>query len=434
MSAKQNDNKNKHAPLNEMLLLEHEADGALDTIFAPVKANLKMFGTILKDSAKLIGGDLGFLVKLTFGRLKSLADLQEMKKDNNRRRKDLLGNISKNSDALMDSWPGGKITSMMVAPGLFFTTTALSGMGKITSKEFRDEVGTYGLNQVPILGLLFGADPDREYQFQKDISRCEPGEKGAKCMDSAFARLSGSSRDSKPSGLSLLAQKINSIFLFAGHELEGSILVEGDDTDDTKIPNLSKEQYNAYATEIKKRIDAELTEARTKWIEGQKQYFDKIIGEATNVISLNTSLAATNDSKEFFAILEKLKQTAGEEMKDLDIEKIKTTFADTGSKLMEDEKSMEQIQKSFEEEGIEETQEALESKIEEIVLSSFKGTFLQEMSGALADYYDEVYTTISGGISADQKKVLIKDELGKEYMSMVDSYGKKLQDALSNLK
>ena len=203
MSAKQNDNKKKPAPLNEGLLLEHAADGALEAIFAPVKANLKVFGTILQDSAKLIGGDLGFLVKLTFGRLKSLQDLKEMKKDNNRRRKDLLGNISKNSDALMDSWPNGKITSMMVAPGLFFTTTTLSGMGKITSKEFRDEVGTYGLNQVPILGLLFGRNPDREYQFQKDISRCEPGEDGAKCMDSAFAKLSGSLPDEKPSGLSL---------------------------------------------------------------------------------------------------------------------------------------------------------------------------------------------------------------------------------------
>ena len=101
---------------------------------------------------------------------------------------------------------------------------------------------------------------------------------------------------------------------------------------------------------------------------------------------------------------------------------------------MEDEKSMEQIQKSFEEEGIEETQETLKSKIEEIVLSSFKGTFLQAMSGALADYYDEVYTTISGGISDEQKKILVKDEQGKEYMDMVDGYGKKLQAALSNLK
>ena len=157
-------NKNTSKQLIERgLILESDlADGALDTIFGSVKANLKTFGTILQDSAKLIGGDIGFLVKLTFSRLKSLDEYSDMRKNNNRRRKDLLGSISKNSDALLDSWPDGKITSMMIAPGLFFTTSALSGMDKITSKEFRDEVGTYGFNQVPYINMLFGADSDRE--------------------------------------------------------------------------------------------------------------------------------------------------------------------------------------------------------------------------------------------------------------------------------
>jgi hypothetical protein len=76
----------------------------------------------------------------------------------------------------------------------------------------------------------------------------------------------------------------------------------------------------------------------------------------------------------------------------------------------------------------------LEKKLEEIVLSSFKGTFLQELRGALSDYYEDVHTIITGGISTDQKKSLSADELGKEYISMVDSYEKKLKDALSNLK
>ena len=436
MSATDKNKQTKSELLNEMLLLEHPGDGALDTIFAPVKANLKMFGAVLQDSAKLIGGDIGFLVELTFGRLKSLQDLKQMKLDNSRRRKDLLGSISKNSDALMDSWPGGKVTSMMVAPGLFFTTSALSGMGKITSREFREEAGRYGLNGIPILGLLFGGE-DRQWQITQDLSRCEPGEAGAECTAKAWANFMQSPQEDKPSGLSALALKINKIFLFAGHELEGNVLVEGEDAEDKgpKEPvELSKEQYAGFIAEIKKRIDEDLAAARAKWVEQEKEYFDKVIAEATNVIALNTSLAGTNNSKEFFAILEKLKQAAGEEMKDLDLEKMKTTFADTGAKLIEDEKSMEQIQKSFEEEGIEETQETLKSKIEEIVLSSFKGTFLQKMSGALADYYDEVYTTISGGISDEQKKILITDEQGKEYMEMVDGYGKKLQDALSNLK
>ncbi len=437
MSATDKNKQTKSELLNEMLLLEHPGDGALDTIFAPVKANLKLFGAVLQDVGKLIGGDIGFLVELTFGRLKSLQELKQMKLDNSRRRKDLLGSISKNSDALTDSWPDGKITSMMVSPGLFFTTTTLSGMGKITSREFREEAGRYGLNGVPVLKLFFGGE-DKQWQITQDLSRCTPGTpEGDACVAKAWANFNSSPGEKSPSGLNKLALAINKIFLFAGHELEGNVLFEGDDTEDKepKEPvELSKEQYAGFIAEIKKRIDEDLAEARAKWVEQEKEYFDKVIAEATNVIALNTSLAGTNNSKEFFVILEKLKQAAGEEMKDLDLEKMKTTFTDTGAKLLEDEKSMEQIRKAFEEEDIEETQEALDSKIEEIVLSSFKGTFLQKMSGALADYYDEVYTTISGGISDEQKKILIKDEQGKEYMDMVDGYGKKLESALSNLK
>lgn len=429
--------KNKNNILlthDEDILLESDlSDGALGTIFGPVKANLQKFGTILQDSAKLIGGDLGYLVKLTFGRLKSLNDLKEMKNDNNRRRKDLLSSISKNSDDLMDSWPDGKITSMMISPGLFFTTAGLSGMGKITSKEFREEVGTYGLNQVPILSKLFGANEDNQYQIMKDISRCEPGD--AECMDIAWKRFSGTGtgKDRAPSGLSALALKINSIFLFAHYDVEGPLMFEGEE-ESKSIPELTPEQYASYASELKNIIDEELKEERSKWIEGQNVYFEKIVTEASNVITLNAKLASTNNSKEFFSVLEQLKKSAGDEMKDLNIENIKSTFKETSNKLRDDEDSMSKIKKSFEEEKVEATEENLASKLEEIVLSSFKGSFLQELKGALTDYYEEVYTIITGGLSTDQRKLIAKDPMAKEYLSVIDSHEKKLKEALSNLK
>lgn len=429
-------NKNTSEQLLERrLILESDlADGALDTIFGPVKANLQTFGTILKDSAKLIGGDIGFLVKLTFSRLKSLDEYSRMRKDNNRRRKDLLGSISKNSDALMDSWPDGKITSMLIAPGLFFTTSALSGMDKITSKEFRDEVGTYGLNQVWPLSIMFGGEPDREYRVMQDISRCEPGD--AQCMDKAWERFSSSlNKDKNKSSLNQLATKINKIFLFAGNEILGDTILEGEETGETDgPPDLSEEQYKMYADRVKQEIDKSLEEEREKWFKGQKKYFEKIIEEASNVIKINTTLAATQDSKEFFLTLEKLKKTAGDEMKDLDVNKLQTAFIDIGKKIKDDKDSMEKIKKSFEDEKIEETEENLTKKLEEITLSSFKGTFLQELKGVLTDYYEEVYTTITGGVTPEQKKIIVKDPYGKEYLSTIDLYEKKLKDALSNLK
>ena len=67
-------------------------------------------------------------------------------------------------------------------------------------------------------------------------------------------------------------------------------------------------------------------------------------------------------------------------------------------------------------------------------MSSFKGTFLQELKGVLTDYYEEVYTTITGGVTPEQKKIIVKDPYGKEYLSTIDLYEKKLKDALSNLK
>ena len=83
---------------------------------------------------------------------------------------------------------------------------------------------------------------------------------------------------------------------------------------------------------------------------------------------------------------------------------------------------------------LEETEENLTKKLEEITLSSFKGTFLQELKGVLTDYYEEVYTTITGGVTPEQKKTIVKDPYGKEYLSTIDLYEKKLKDALSNLK
>ena len=264
-----------------------------------------------------------------------------------------------------------------------------------------------------------------------DVSRCEPGD--TDCMDRAFAKLSQSPEKDKPGTLSALANSINKIFLFANHEIAGISLMEGEE-ETSSIPELSAEQYQAYAAKFKEEVDKALVEPRSTWIESQKKYFDKIVKEAANVISLNTSLASASTSKEFFAILGKLKSAAGDEMKDLDIGKLQSSFSDIGKKIKDDEESMKKIKKSFEDEKIEETEENLTKKLEEITMSSFKGTFLQELKSALTDYYEEVHTTITGGVTPEQKKLLVNDPLGKEYLSTIDLYEKKLKDALSNLK
>jgi hypothetical protein len=419
-----NTEKYKHL-LEEGLILESDlADGSLQKIFGPVKQNLGKFGSIIADSAKLIGGDIGFLVKLTFGRLQTLKDLKRMDEQNNARRGKYLKSIAEKSDNLMDQWPDGKITSMLVAPGLFFTSSALSGVQKVTSPEFRSMVGEFGFNQVPILGRFFD-DSNNSATLFGALASCEPGD--GECMRRA---LSGSAKESGGI-LSRLATKINSIFLISHHSPEGQTLLEGEET--VEANELTEEQEKYLLQEIKSSIDSHLEDSRRAYMDGKKKYYDKIIKEATMVISLNSELAATNEVKTFLAALEKLQKLGGDAV-DIDIEKVKSGMSSLSGKIKEDETSMKEIQKTFEEENIEQTEENLNNKLEEIVLSSMKSQFLQALRESLSDYYETVYTKVSGGIEKSKLKVLAKDSHGKEFVELVNEYEKKLKEALSKLE
>lgn len=419
-----NTEKYKHL-LEEGLILESDlADGSLQKIFGPVKQNLGKFGSIIADSAKLIGGDIGFLVKLTFGRLQTLKDLKRMDEQNNARRGKYLKSIAEKSDNLMDQWPDGKITSMLVAPGLFFTSSTLSGVQKVTSPEFRSMVGEFGFNQVPILGRFFD-DSNNSATLFGALASCEPGD--GECMRRAF------SSPAKESGgiLSRLATKINSIFLISHHSPEGQTLLEGEET--VEANELTEEQEKYLLQEIKSSIDSHLEDSRRAYMDGKKKYYDKIIKEASMVISLNSELAATNEVKTFLAALEKLQKLGGDAV-DIDIEKVKSGMSSLSGKIKEDETSMKEIQKTFEEENIEQTEENLNNKLEEIVLSSMKSQFLQALRESLSDYYETVYTKVSGGIEKSKLKVLAKDSHGKEFVELVNEYEKKLKEALSKLE
>lgn len=419
--------------LDKGLMLESDlADGSLKKIFGPVKQNLGKFGAILSDSAKLIGSDIGFLVKLTFSRLKKLEDIKAMEDKHNQNRRKYLDSISKNSDELMNSWPDGKITSMMVAPGFFFTSSALTGVQKVTSPQFRSMVGEFGFNQVPGLDIFFGEDKAGSRNAFAALAACEPGD--GECMAKALA-AGGSGGGEKQGMLSKLATKINSIFLISHHELDGSLIYEGEEEEvqDNDDVQLTKEQEEFFLKELKKLIDSHLADGRKKFLEGQKKYYDKIVKEAEGVISLNSSLASTQDSKEFVEILEKLKKLGGDAV-DLDVDKIKSGAQDLAKKIKDDEKSMKEIEKTFDEEKIEKTEENLNNKIEELVLSSLKSQFLVALREVLSEYYEDVYSTISGGLEKEQIKELEKDPSGKQYTDLVAEYEKKLKEALSKLE
>ena len=132
--------------------------------------------------------------------------------------------------------------------------------------------------------------------------------------------------------------------------------------------------------------------------------------------------------------MEKLKKIGGDQANDVDPQKIQQGMVDLGKKIREDEKSMKQIKKDFEKEKIEPTEKELAKKVEEIVLSSMKSQFLQELKNSMTDYYEEVYTTISGGVGTEELKILAKDEQGKEFVEQVTEHQKKLKDAISKIE
>lgn len=410
-------------------------DGMLEDIFAQNLANLKKFGEVLRDSAKLIGSDIGFLVKLTFSRLKKVEQIKQMKEAHFGKRKELLKSISSKSNELMDTWPDGKITSMMVAPGLFFTTEALSGMGKVTSSEFRQAIGEFGFDGIPVLGpLVFGKDKSGGKNPFAAMQACEPGD--GECMKRAFdGMFGGGGGGGEDKGvLSKLATSINNIFLISHYEPEGIPLFEGEEPEDNEPVELTKEQEKFIRMMILQEINKHLEETRQAFLEDQTKYYDKVIQEAEKVLTLNSVLAGAESSKDFVAALDKLKKMGGDSAPPIDIQKVKEGMSQMASKVLEDEESMKEIKKEFEEDDVEPTEDEVNAKVEEVVLSSMKGQFLQELKNSMTDYYEEVYSTISGGVGTEELKILSKDEQGKEFVDQVESYQKKLKEAISKLE
>lgn len=425
------------AQIDEMpyLIVEtSHTDGMLEDIFAKNMENLKKFGEVLQASTKLIGGDIGFLVKLTFSRLKSVEAVANMKKEHFGKRKELLKTISTKSDELMDQWPDGKITSMMVAPGVFFTSSALNGMGKVTSPEFREAIGEFGFAEIPVLGpLVFGKQQGTNPFSQ--MAKCEPGD--GECMASAFAALSkggGGGSGEEKGLLSKLATSINNIFLISHAEIGGHVLLEADDDEDApEEVKLTQEQEGFIKKEIAAAVQKHFKELRAEYFESQEKYYDKIVEEAHAVLSLNSQLTGATDAKSFLEALDGLKKVGGDKASDIDTEKIKTTMGELAEKIRKDEKSMKQIEKDFEKNKTEKTEENVNQKVEELVLSSMKSSFLQEIKNNMTDYYEEVYTTVSGGVGTDELKILKKTEEGAEFVEMVDKYQGKLKEAIDKM-
>lgn len=413
-----------------ILLTENTyADGALKTIFAPVGASMKKFGTVLKDSAKLIGTDINALLVLTFGGLKSPRERKRFMKQWKGDRKKYIDSVNSNSNALMESWPGGKVTSMMIAPGLFFTSTALNGVGTVTSENFRSEIGKMGFAEVPFFGRFFAKKELEGPEFWRKLKQdMETDGDWAEAGENIDKRIQGWLKAGNKEENETWFEKINHIFLWAHHEPKGSMLAEGDEGDDQEI-ELLKKKFEEFAI---RQIEEDWPIDRKEMLAKRQKHFDEITNNAEKVISLNSTLAATQDHKEFFKTLKSMGKMMGEES-ELDVGKIESEFQNMGKKIKDDEASMKELKKEFEEAKEEPTEKAIQDKISVIVINQIKGQFLPKMKESLIDYYDDVYDMISEGLEKSQMKIISKDPYGKALVDQISEHKKKLDTALTKL-
>ena len=82
------------------LLLQEQShtDGLMGVIWGEMKGPLESFGKVVRDAAKVVGNDIGFLVKVTLaGWLMNGAELRELRKKKQQRRNALLDNIFQNA-------------------------------------------------------------------------------------------------------------------------------------------------------------------------------------------------------------------------------------------------------------------------------------------------------------------------------------------------
>ena len=75
------DERERRRLVKQGFLLQEQShtDGLMGVIFDEMKGPLKSFGAVVRDAAKVVGNDIGFLVKVTLGGwLMNGAELREL--------------------------------------------------------------------------------------------------------------------------------------------------------------------------------------------------------------------------------------------------------------------------------------------------------------------------------------------------------------------
>lgn len=403
--------------------------------------NLKKFGKVVAAATKLVGNDIGFMVSMLLDpRLKSFDKLDKMKAKRDKRKKSALAELTKNSDELMDSFGETKTLMMFANPGGFFTKKTVNGIGTLASKEFREEMGEYGFDQLPVVGKVFTEGWPQKSEARKGFEKCMDSAKDPAAQQVCFMQFMAGDNtvpEKEKEGLITRTFKgLTDVFLWGdGDEKDGPVLsekfiiFEADMDDDFYESEDFWELVTAY---VKEEVVKNWPIDMKAYTKAKEEDESKIIDQCEKTLDAVVEATASTTAKEFIKGVEKINK-AGEGEDKIDIAKLQSSFEEVMEKTKNDKNTLEELKKEFEKKKEEPTDEAIDARIEQIILSAFKSNFLPKVKEGLQEFYESVYNTLSEGIETEHFKVLNQTEEGAEYVKLLKGYTEKMNMIIQKL-
>jgi len=411
------------------------------TFFKTNMDNLKKFGKVVAAATKLVGNDIGFMVAMLLDpRLKSFAKLEKMKEKRDKRKKRALESLTKNSDELMNSFSETSTLLMFANPGNFFTKKAVNGIGTLASKDFRAEMGEYGFDQLPVVGKVFTEEwpgkSEARKQFEKNWDSAKTPEEQQKAIGLLMTGDNTVPEKEKDGLITRTVKGLTDVFLWGdGDEKDGPVLSEKFIIFEAEMNDEfyeSEEFWEVVSSYVKEEVVKNWPIDMKAYTKAKEEEESKIIDQCEKTLDAVVEATASTTAEEFIKGVDKINKV-GEGEDKIDVGKLQSSFEEVMEKTKNDKNTLEELKKEFEKKKEEPTDEAINARIEQIILSAFKSNFLPKVKEGLQEFYESVYNQLSEGIEPEHFEILNQTEEGAEYVKLLKGYTEKMNMIIQKL-
>ena len=331
----------------------------------------------------------------------------------------------------------------MLNPAAVFGGLGLAAAAKPFDPEWRSQLGDMGFDQLPPpIGTIFDVDFEWESpDLWRQMSNAKSDEDAMNILNS---KLDGLLKNTTPDpdndvpdtstlGIPNSALALTSLFMLATEddEVEGNILVEGDDEGEVKLTDKDYEYLRRWIGGLVKEHFPVPGEELLKLKEKELKSY---IGDIPKAVDAVCTLTGANEKKAFFDGLGSLKKVLGDEAKKFDLDKVNDAFDKAKQAIKDDQESMDKIKKQFEEAKEEPNEAKLDAKLDEIALSGFKAKFIQQVKEGIEDLLENTNEEIYDGMTQKELKIVKQTDLGKQYLQLCKKYEDQINNGLSKLK